>query len=287
MNEKICKKIIEQRKKVIPQLFTEKQVEIIAKYLKHMPLSKTEQTYLYAVIKKKIDALQSLEEGLCYIKGENMIPERVEQAKQILEHLNKERAFISGSFLFSKKYNDIDIFVIGKRRKQHAEGKRTYIGIREKDLKQPLFYSASQYSISNFKIPEIKPSIKRPAFDEIILAYQVAIKEILENDDQKMFRDLLFYHFIFIRGIIPNSYQLSTETQELIKKEKEEKITWINKMMKELSLKLYSGKYICNILNPFKNELKEDIKHIKKHENFLIYIGLFGDIIDQCRRAKA
>ncbi len=288
MNEKICKKIAEQKEKVIPILFTEKQVEIITKHLKHETLSKTEQTYLYAVIKKKIDALQSLEEGLFYTRGENMIPKRVEQAKQILKHLNKEKAFISGSFLFSKKYNDIDIFVVGKRRKQHTKGKRTYIGIREKDLKQPLFYSASQYSISNFKIPEVKPIIKRPALNDIIFAYQTAIKEILDNEDQKIFRELLLDYYLFVKNRLLESYSLSQKMYEIMNKEKEKKIEEINNITKELILYLYSKKYLYLVCTQFGKNIKETIPlYPKANENLIIYDKFIEEIKYECRRFKA
>ena len=55
-------------------------------------------------IKKKIEPLNFFKEGW-YIKGSNMIPERIEQAKQMLKEINKEKAFISGSFLFAEKYS--------------------------------------------------------------------------------------------------------------------------------------------------------------------------------------
>ena len=126
MNQNICNTIIENKGKFIPQLFTEKQVEIMQRYMQNKPLTNTEKTYLYSSRKKKIEALQILKEEW-YVNGKNMIPERVEKAKQILRELHKEKAFISGSFLHAKEFNDIDIFIVGKRRKQYREEKRDFI----------------------------------------------------------------------------------------------------------------------------------------------------------------
>ena len=51
-------------------------------------------------IKKKIEALNLLKEEF-HVTGSNMIKKRVVKAKQILKEINKEKAFISGSFLYS------------------------------------------------------------------------------------------------------------------------------------------------------------------------------------------
>ena len=176
MNENICKTIVENKEQFIPALFTVKQVNIMEKWLKKESLTKTEQTYLYSAIKKKIEPLNFFKEGW-YIKGSNMIPERIEQAKQMLKEINKEKAFISGSFLFAEKYNDIDIFIISKKRKQYRQGKKQFICITEEDLKKSLFYSAAKYSVANCDLILKRPVIKRQGMHTLIFAYELAIKK--------------------------------------------------------------------------------------------------------------
>ena len=130
MQENILKTIIENKARFIPILFTEKKVSLIEKHLQNMKTEKneekqnltpTEKTILYSTIKKKVYALMLLKEEF-YIKGQDMIPERVNKAKQILVELKKEKgadkAFISCTFLFAKEYNDIDIYIISTKRKQ-------------------------------------------------------------------------------------------------------------------------------------------------------------------------
>ncbi|MBI5392255.1 hypothetical protein HZA96_00150 [Candidatus Woesearchaeota archaeon] len=289
MNENLCKKVIENKSKFIPALFTERQISLLQKYLKKKQFTKTEQTYLYSTIKKKIDALQSLEEQF-YTRGDisTMIPERVEQAKKILKEINKEKAFISGSFLFSKKYNDIDIFVVGKRRKQYHEGKKNYVCIREDDLKKPIFFSAYNYSITTFNIKNIKPFIKRPDYNSLQSTYEITIKWILEKNDQKETRDIVFYYYIFIKNQILNAYILSKICREVESKEKEEKINVINNMVKNLILKLYSPKYLYSVQIKSLKNLKELIKEYPKANNNLkIYYKLSEEIKNECRRIEA
>ena len=51
-----------------------------------------------------------------------MIPQRLEKAKEIIKEYSKEydKVFVSGSFLFSREFNDIDVFII--REKGYKEG---------------------------------------------------------------------------------------------------------------------------------------------------------------------
>lgn len=285
MNKKICKQIIENKERFVPYLFTAKQVQIMEKYLDNAPLTRAEKTYLYSAIKKKTDALTALKEEYC-IKGEGMIKERVKQAKEILKEINKEKAFISGTFLYAEKFNDIDIYIMSNRRKQYHKGKKHFICITESDLKKPLFISASKCSVSNFFIEEQKPVIGRPATDDLIIAYELAINEILDNDDQKTVRDLLFEYQLQIKNIVLDSFSLYEKAKEIIKKKKQEKIEIVNNMAKEMLLKMYSKRYMYDELTQFLKILKEDVKELKTHDNILIYIDLLGEVKDECRRAQ-
>ncbi len=246
-------------------------------------LTNTEKTYLYSTIKKKIEALALLKEEW-HIKGKDMIPERVEEAKQLLRELNTEKAFISGSFLYAKEYNDIDIFIVGKRRKQYREGKRNFILITEKDLAMPIFYSCSQYCVANFTIPELKPVIKRDEMDEFLLSYQLAINEILDNDGQKTIRYIVFLYYMNIKGIILNSYEAYQAYQDIHKKSKEEKIKIVNSMIKELLLNAFSNKYTYEVLRGFNKRLEKNIQEYKKNDGLIIYHTLLEEVKNECRR---
>lgn len=286
MNQNICNMIVAHKNQFIPHLFTKKQVTLMQKYLQHKVLSNTEKTYLYSTIKNKIAALQLLKEEW-HITGKNMIPERIEEAKHILKELHKEKAFISGSFLYAKEYNDIDIFIVGKKRKQRHEGKKHFMYISEKKLSHPITFSCLQYSVSTFSSHEIIPVIKKPDYGELVMAYETTISEILDNDDQKMLRDLVFEYYLQIKKEILDSFSLHKEFDTIKKMPQKQKIEIVNNMIKEMLLQLYSKRYVYDMLTWFVKQLEKNIEEYKANENLIIYHKVLGDVKDECRRAQA
>lgn len=286
MNKNICKIIINNRAQFTPHLFTEKQVTLMQKHLQNKRLTNTEKTYLYSTIKNKIAALQLLKEEW-HITGKDMIPERIEEAKQILKELNAEKAFISGSFLYAKEYNDIDIFIVGKRRKQKHEGKMHLIYISEKRLAHPITLSCLQYAVSTFSSHGITPVIKKPDYGELVMAYETVINEILDNDDQKMLRDLLFEYSLQIKKEVLDSFSLHKEFNIIKNMPQKQKIEIVNNMIKEMLLQLYSKRYVYDMLSWFVKQLKKNIEEYKANENLIIYHKVLGDVKNECRRAQA
>ncbi|MBR9690207.1 hypothetical protein GOV08_00830 [Candidatus Woesearchaeota archaeon] len=286
MNQKICKLVVENREKFIPNLFTFKQIDILNRYLLKTKLTNTEKTYLYSSIKRKIAALETLRHEF-YINGiNNMLKERVKEAKSILKKLNKEKAFISGSFLFSKEYNDVDIYIISKKRKQYHVEKNHFIFITKEDLKKPIFQSAAKYSVSNFFIDLEKPIIKRPGYNDLIMTYEIAINEIIDNDDQKALRDLIFEYNLQINRHVMDSYLLMKEFNRIKRLKSKEKIKFVNETARELLINLYSKKYLYNELGPFLKRIKNAIEEYQKNENLEIYHEMLNKVKDECRRAK-
>lgn len=310
MDDKILKIIIENKARFTPLLFTAKQVGLIEKHLQNMRTEKneekqkmtpTEKTILYSTIKKKIDALTLLKEEF-YIKGSNMIPERVEKAKEILAKLKKEKnidkAFISGTFLFAQDYNDIDIYVISSKRAQFHKKDETsdkelhFIHITEDDLKKPIFNSASQYCVANFFVETPLTKIEKPDFSDLVMTYEMAVTEMMnsevdKDEDQKTSRELIFEYDLQVKNAILDSYTLNKRFSEIASLKLNEKIEIMNIMVKELLLKLYSPTYLYNELIKFLKQLKEDVKSINPHDHFIIFIEVLGGVKDACRRTKA
>ncbi len=285
MNLNTCNIVIKNKDKFTPSLFTAKQVDILKKYVNKKELTKTEKTYLYSAIKKKIDALMTLKEEY-HINGQQMIKQRVKKAKDMLKDLNRD-AFISGSYLYSKEYNDIDIYIISDRRKDYVDGNKHFMFITEKDLEKPIFYSALQYSIANFSIEDVKPLIKRPGSDDLILDYEQSIVEILNNDDQKMIRSILFDYYMHVKKTVLDSFSVYNKYKEIKRMKERNKIKIINQMVRELLLKLYSKKYMYYELLSFIKQLRNTLEKYKKKENILIYIDLLTEVKNECRRAQA
>ncbi len=286
MDEKICNTIVEHKSRFVPLIFTERQVALVEKWLVKAPLSKTEQTYLYHTISKKVGVLTIFNEEF-HITGDHMIPERIEKAKKILKEINKP-AFISGSFLYAHEYNDIDIFVIAKKRTAYTKENRHFTHILEKDLKKPLFFSALKYSVATFSPEFTKPTIQRPDSSELILTYELAIKEIQDRDTEpKTARTLLFDYYLHVKKVILNSFMLMQKYSELKRLSSQEKIIQINTMVKELLLLLYSKKYIYNELVTFLKDIKNLLSEYNHQGNLKIYYELLNEVKNECRRAQA
>ena len=283
MNNKICKKLLKNKEKFVPYLFTDKQIKVISKHINNKPMTNTEKVYLYSSIKRKIDALSLLKEEF-YFYGTNMIQERLKKAKELLKEIN-DKAFISGSFLFSKNYNDIDLYIISNRRKQYHKGKMHFIYITEEDLKKPIFQSAAKYCVSNFEITMDKPIRKRMKFNDLIVNYETTIVELLDKEDEKTIREVLFEYYIQLKNTILSSYEVYTKTINIINTSKS--INILNNMVKELLLKNYSKRYIYDELSNFVKRLDGDIKEFKANENLKIYRTLFNEVKNECRRAAA
>jgi hypothetical protein len=281
MGEKMLKMIQDQKKQLVPTIFTKKQIFLIEKYLKKQPLTNTEKTYFYGKIKKKVNALNSLHTEF-YITGQQMIPERVEEAKKLLKELNKERTFISGSFLFKKDYEDIDIYVISKKRKSYHKGKKHFIFITEKMIQNPIFFSSLKYSVANFSM-EIKPIIKREEFGEILFIYQWVINQILEKEDQKELRNLVFNYYLQIKNTVLDSHSLYQKTEEIKILPIKKRITVVNQITKDILLKTYSKKYTYNGISAFSQDFKK-IKEEYNTRNIPIFLDFAQEVKNECRR---
>ncbi len=284
MNEKTLNKVWENRTSIVPTIFTQKQVEVISKHIHNKKMTNSEKTYLYSTIKKKIDALHSLQEEF-YITGESMIPERVEIAKKILKEINYEKAFISGSFLYKQKYNDVDIYVLNKSRKSYNKEEKHFTFITEKDLHKPLFVSVAKYSVANFS-PLISLDFHRNSFDKIMFIYQWVINQILENEDKKELRDLVFEYGLQIENCVLDARSLDLRVQEIKSLPKDKRIEETNRITKTVLLKSFSRTYNYIAISKFIKSIKEMAKEYKT-ENIPIFLDFAKGVQYECRRAQA
>ena len=59
-------------------------------------------------------------------QNERMIKERIERAEALLNQVPAKYCFITGSFLYKEKYNDIDVFVISRTKKEIKDKDHCY-----------------------------------------------------------------------------------------------------------------------------------------------------------------
>jgi len=214
-------KITENEKLLEKRIFTKLQLEILKKKLQKKELNSNEKTYYYKYIKPKLKAILALFDisDINIMGREHMIESRILEAVKILKKMQKKhknkKIMISGSFLFSKKYNDIDVFVFTKYKKEdYKTGKIEVNFLPESALGSLLFSSISQMSVSNFKFTrkiDFKIDIK-----EIMTMYETLIIFALQKDDYKQeLRNLLLRLKYTSSQVILNPKQLSIAVKNI------------------------------------------------------------------------
>ncbi len=288
MDRNILKIVLKRKELFVPLIFTEKQFGILKRYDARLKLSNAEKKSLYTSVKKKMEALESFsmeqKGNEHYINSPSeIIPDRLAKAKEILDEHSKRysRVFISGSFLFSEEFNDIDVFVImQKGYKEKSEGNVHTIFLSEKRLANPVFQSASLISVSNFIIPR-KTKKKKPNLSELMTTYHESVIEYLRKEKKpEAVRRLIFDYHLFCRNHLLDGKEL----KEISKKIKFEEM---DNFIKELCRKLFSKTYLYVEVHSYIKTLEESIKHIKPNSHLIRFRNTYEEMIYGEQRNKA
>ncbi len=275
------KSVIENETLLKKRIFTEIQLNTLKKKLKNQKLTTTEKAYYYKYIKPKINAMFSLLNISKFnIQGkENIIQARIPTAINIIKNISKKhknkKIMISGSFLFSKDYNDIDVFIFSKYNKEdYTDGKAHINFLPESALNSLFFSSLSGISISNFSYEtknEFNISLKK-----IMQSYELLVNCILNKEDyQKELRNFVLESEYVSKKIVLNPKQLY-ELKKIIEKKgviKTASIQFIN------SLILGYSRNILLKLKKYISDYSLLLKRYKNAENINIYINTYKKVI--------
>jgi len=258
-------------------------MQTIEKYFDNTPLNNAEKKALYTSITKKINALESLykEKEDYFIKGEeHIIPDRIKQAKEIIKQY-KEKVFVAGSFLFSERYNDIDIYIIGKRGyKEEFIANKHIIRLTEKILQQPIFQSAALISISNFNNIQ-KQNIPSIFLHQLMSLYHEAVIEVIQNEKKKeALRDLIFQHNLRCKHKLTNAIELNNLVINTSIKE-------LDRIFSDLCKNLFSTKYLYVAIHEYIKTLTNSIKNIKQNQHLIHYKDIYEEMIYGHKRSKS
>ncbi len=191
------------------KLFTKRQIAVVKKKSQGEKLTLTERTYYYKFILPKINAIAPEEK--IYVNG-SPIPERIHSAKKLLKKIQhkhrRQKIILSGSYLFSKKYNDIDIFIFSKYDKADYQQGKLHISFLPESALDSLFsLSISQTCVSNFKMENKLPFVD---LKNVLATYELLINEILNEEDySSTLRTFLLQVEYLSKRIILNPQQLS------------------------------------------------------------------------------
>ena len=254
--------IEKHRKEFAGRIFTTLQLDILKKKLEKKALNSNEKTYYYKYIKPKINAMFLLT-GITktHISGkEYMLKERILSAEKILAQMSRKHKphniLISGSFLFNKKYNDIDVFVFTTYKKEDYRMGKIHVNFLPETALDSLFFSSlQQICISNFS-----PITKKEftvLVEDLLQSYEILINDIMNKKKctQKL-RQFLLEAEYYSKRVILHSKQLHTLQETITKK----------KMIALLSDTLVNALAYGSTEKIFHNTL---LQRMKDYENLL------------------
>jgi len=264
------------------RIFTELQLNILKKRLQKKQLNSNERTYYYKYIKSKIKAMLSffnIDE--INIRGKDcMLENRMHEAIEILNKIKKKhknkKILISGSFLFSRAYNDIDVFVFTRYNKEdYKKGKIHVNFLSEESINSMFFSSVSQISISNFYYtPKREFNIK---LDDVLHTYELLINHILNKEDyQKELRIFLLETEYLSKGVVLNPKNVYDSRKKALM---HRNITGI------LSNTLINAVIFAYRRNTLSKSLKQHIEDYKKLKNKYINAKNLGVYIKTYKQA--
>ena len=268
MNKNLLKIVLENKGNFVPWIFTEKQYSTLNKYNKNFTLTNAEKKSLYTSIKKKMEALNVFDkeqkDNEYYISGyKDILPKRLLEAKKLIGIYSKkyDKVFVSGSFLFSKEFNDIDIFIVREKGyKEEWKDNIHIVSLTEKKLSLPVFQSASLISISNFQLHN-KIMKKRPLLSDLMSTYHEAVIEYIKKDKKpESIRRLIFDYYLFCHNKILNPKELKESVNAI-------NIDKIDNAMKELCIHLFSKSYLYVDIHGYIKTLEDSIKNIQPNEH--------------------
>ncbi|HIH37813.1 hypothetical protein J4460_00240 [Candidatus Woesearchaeota archaeon] len=261
------------KEQVVPCIFSENYYRILKAKIRGNKLTKNEQYYYNHFIKKKLQGIFNLLNIDENIKGKEYIKkDRLKKAISILKkyarkHKN-QKLLISGSFLYNEAYNDCDVFVISKYKKEYYREGKIHINFLPESVEKTLFFqSISAISIANFTLNnKVEEEFN---LSDLLHLYEVVILLIIQKDDYlQELRDLVL-RLEYVSGrVILSSLQLKIITEKITKSKNP--IQVIGKYVVAMIINAYPPAIIKKTLTNFieKNSLPE---RGKVQKNWQIY----------------
>ena len=145
----------------------------------------------------------------------NILEERIKEAENLFNQIPARYCFVTGSFLYKKKYKDIDIFVITRSKKKlKVDNKKVKITLIDFNELYSLFYHSISKNCVAKNILPIKP-LKITIADYWHVVNE-AVPTILNrrNKYHKDVRFLILYTEYLKNGNILDTFQLNQKIEE-------------------------------------------------------------------------
>ena len=268
---------------LIPHVFTKNYYSILKKKLEKNRLSENEKYYYNHFIKKKIQGMAELFEIDTVANGKQFIKkDRLQKAISLIKKYSRKhknmKLLISGSFLFSKNYHDIDLFAISKYKKEDYKEGSIHVNYLPTDIEKTLFFkSIYAVSIANFK-SDTELDDRFQANNTLHL-YEVVVLLMMQGDKYlQELRDLILWLEYLSNNVILNTVQLKTITDKITRTKNP--VQAISKYLTAKITSAYARKTLVKTLNKFieKNSTPEKGKEI--YTNWKIYNQTYREAME-------
>ena len=276
------------KSEIVPTLFTPHQFQLIEKKYTQKLMTASEKNEFSRTVSRKmkaISALLNLSAKHVFIYGKKqIIPERLELALRYLKQLSRKfkgrHLLISGSFMYRKKYNDIDIFVISSYEKEDIFEDKFHITFLTQEAYHSLFFaSLAKLCVSNRKIEEYSIH-EKVTVDTFISLYQELCNDLDRNFKgiKKTIREFLLQSAFITHSTLPNSLELRNKTEIIIKKKNQRKI--IQRIFEESIILGVQPKRSIPVMKEMITSYKNILKEYPQHkEYYQLMIQSFREVI--------
>lgn len=273
---------------IIPTLFTEHQFNLIEKRFMNKKMTASEKNEFSRTISKKMKAINNIlskeTDDVFFYGKEKINSERLEISKKYLKELSRKfkgkHVFISGSYLYNKMYNDIDVFVVLKYEKDDQFINRFHINYLTEDVYNSLFFSSiKKLCVSNRKINsfEIKEKINVSTFISI---YQELFNDLDRGFEgvKKTLREFILQASFISKEPIHNSIELKNQVDSIIRLKKPKEL--VKKIFVKTVIVGISPKKAVNSMKQIINSYCSIMQEYKKHKSYYIdLIQPFQEVI--------
>ncbi|MEK6952261.1 MAG: hypothetical protein AABX29_04555 [Nanoarchaeota archaeon] len=281
-NQLSLKNLSKAKPYLVPYVFTERYFDILKTRLQNKKLSYNERHYYNHFIKKKLQGMFKLFDITDKVQGKEFI--REDRLKKVIALLKKYtrkhknmKILISGSFLYNKRYNDIDIFILSKYNKEDYRDGLIHINYLPLDVEKTIFFkSIYSISVANFKSEE---EIKEKFMVEDILNYyELVILLLIQKDDYiRELRDLIIMAEYISNRVVLNSMQLKITVDKIINSKNT--IEVINKYILTKLVGSYDVAVLKKTLKQFLEKNSKPEKGQKLYENWKIYNKTYREVL--------
>ena len=268
---------------LVPYIFTKNYYSILKKKLEENRLSENEKYYYNHFIKKKIQGMAELFEIDTIANGKPFIrKDRLQKAISIIKKYSRKhknmKLLISGSFLFSSKYHDIDLFAISKYKKEDYKEGEIHVNYLPANIEKTLFFkSIYSVSVANFKSDAQIDDKFNP--HDVLHVYEIVVLLMMQGDKYvQELRDLVLQLEYLSNKVILNTIQLKTITDKITRTKNS--VQAISKYLTAKIISSYKRTVLIKTLKQFIEKNSAPEKGQELYKNWKVYNQTYREAME-------